>query len=324
MVVRLLFLLMLVGCKTSVPTYVEDPVRAPILTGMSRAETVICGRYAIGNNFCWTGNPHNLTLEVKTWFNGRVMIRSVACNLDKTFTYQNFQSVFVNLAEYIPEIKQSCIIDIIVTPEWFVNGRQYAIPGSFGRVIIGLQKSGVGLAKASGSVVNQEYFEGAIIKTVRAGNIAVGDGFSFLTNGSKTGKFRIDGCGRPPFIREYKTDTIFVAWSDLFPEFKQTNCVFYGRIVRKDMASDLSFAVILEVFADDVAMLSDPSVKVSNTQVSYVSLDPITWTTIDTDTFPGGSGVVEIQNKDFTLRQFTSKGRTIVVKVENGKVTWVK
>jgi hypothetical protein len=104
------------------------------------------------------------------------------------------------------------------------------------------------------------------------------------------------------------------------------HCVFYGRLNPWDRDYFRDFIVAVEVYGDEVVPLTQPLIEVDGSNLSFTSFEPISWTILNgNEVINSGTGEFKIDpNETNEIVQLTAQGRSKVVLIEAGEVSWSK
>lgn len=119
-----LFLVVLLLTSCSHTTIVRDLGPPAIQTNYKRVETEICGRRAVGENGCvlTTDQPQG-ELKILRVYKGAITILGQACNVDYRAQYEESddQWIRIPLGDLLPRISNDCILDIYQRVDFSVD-----------------------------------------------------------------------------------------------------------------------------------------------------------------------------------------------------------
>lgn len=321
---------------------VRDDAPAPIENGQGRLETIVCGHHAVGDNICWVDSGDSLAdidVSVLTVFSGSLTIKSVdsSCSIDKSVSYSNFEEVRFTLGDFTQNFHESCIVDLVMYPVFpGQNNSEVSVKGWSGRIVFAYKNSEVDLAYVKGTDNYSEYsddslfYDGVGLVSVRSGQINGSSTglFSVDVGDSYRGKVRLSGCSILPFVKEYSggsvVDLSIKEVLDGYPE-GPIHCVLYGRAVRMDRENDSIFMILVEAYSENIVFLDVPVVNIEEDVVEFYSNDPVSWTMIDDELINDGYGEAIVKDPYFYyVRQFTSAGRTRVMKFSKNRMIWIR
>jgi len=324
---NLLTVLALVGTVSCAHKVVFDPSPSPMEHGQGRVETVLCKHYAVGDNACWVSENEDPEIFVKTYFDGTLVLKSTRCGIDVRHTYKNHEPFQAKLSDLMSnKLSGFCFIDLLLTPK-FPDFEKSDIPieSMIGRLIL------VEKVNATAEIYGPGESSGGILLT----SLPQSEVFNLLNvvsinTYSSAGSILIAGCGLEPRQQFYEdgTDPYRIPMLAMFGGIDpiEDHCVFYGRVNPWDQVYFKDFIVAVEVYEDDIVPLSEPKIEIDGKYLEFTSFEPISWTILNSEqVINSGSGQFKIDpNERNEIVQLTAQGRSKIILIEAGEISWSK
>lgn len=292
---------------------VKDSSSPAIDSGLKRVETIICNNHAVGENGClFPDGVITGDLDIYAYFSGTLLLVSSNCNVDKKVSYNISESEWVkfNLKDLVGEkLSSDCVISILQTPNTEDQERlEFPLYPLKGTITLGRCPNGV----VCDSRFTQERF------SVRNDIMSIGaDGLN---------KILVQACGETVFSGEF-TGEINLSLSTIWPQNTShkgnSGCLFVVGVRGVDNDNRYKFYNKIWYYDDNVLTMSAPSVTVKNNNIRVIG-DKSTLYTITDGKYSRGN-TCKIKKKGVRyVRFYTSAGRTMVVKFNDGVVEWIK
>lgn len=305
-IISILLALLIFSCQTPV----QDSSSPAINSGLKRVETVICGNHSVGENGCVfpEGNISG-SLDIFAYFSGTVLLTSSNCMVDKKISYDMKQAEWISLdlkSLVGNKLSQDCVISILQTPIVPKQDQlEFPIYPLKGTVTLGECPANV-ICKGD---FTQKRF-GAYAPTMSIGS----PGYNQIV---------AQGCGETLLSGEF-TDEINLDLVQLWPKntpYKgNSGCLFIVGVKGHDK---YKFYNKIWLYDQQVLTMAEPLLELKNNKVNVTGDKSTLYTIIDGDYARGNTGKVDKKDVHY-IRFYTSAGRTMIVKINNGAIEWTK
>ena len=315
-ILSLLFVVSLAACASKL---IKDPAPASIDTGFQRVETMVCERHDIGENGCALkeGNLKNEELWIYGVLQGEITIIGANCGVNKVMNYtwnEKDPWVKLKLDELIgaDKIADDCVLSIYQKVN-FPGSDQTTFPirGMEGTVTLGTCPAGVDCSAVF--YVEQLKHHDHIPE--------------WLPITAKSGSYIVQGCGQvvvpvTKFNAPLKLD-LMKLWPGGYPTDPKKGCLFIMGVKGDDGTLQKIYHKTW-IYNDGNIKMAEPSVTFDGSKVSFVGDQYASLTIVGSKAVNAHSGSYNPNAIGDYLRFYTVQGRSIVVFVKDGKITWIK
>jgi hypothetical protein len=284
-ILAIVFSLLIFSCQTPV----QDNTPPVLDLGLKRVETIVCNNHQVGENGCiFPSGKVSGELKIYSYFSGNMVLVSQNCKIDKKFNYNSKQGEWVafNLTSLIGDtLTEDCVLSILQNVE----------------------------------VPRQEDLSFPIYPlkgTVTFGTCPVGVLCDF-----KFAQYRVDFDDLTMNIGADGENEILVrGCNETTPYRANQGCLFIAGVRGE---KKYKFYNKVWLYDSRVVAMSEPLVTTKNSKIT-VQGDKASLYSICNDEYVKGDTCKLKKNGVNYVRFYTSAGRTMVVKLNNGVVEWIK
>jgi hypothetical protein len=304
--IQIAILLIALGYLHGCGNIPQDQAKSSIDANYYRVETEVCGRYDIGLNGCALvdGVIGDNVLKVMAPLKGTIQLSSKCLQNDVVINYNKGNNIaweVISLKDIFGEkITKDCVITIYQALT-FPNQDKLTFPvrGIIGKVVLFSYPENVKYVYD-----NSQTKIGNSAPTVSLFGTEVG-----------AGKYKIAGCDQDltPVI-DFTSPISFNPDNFFTP---QKSCLYFYAV--RKLEERFKGAFDINYYANDYLELAYPSTLDGqfegdkNAAISFVDFGKV---------IVGNTG--KLTNGSHVLRFYTSQGRTLVAKMNNGEILWVK
>lgn len=296
------------SCGSKPP--IKDPNPPVIDVGHKRVETIICGNRNVGENGCvFAGGKISGTLKIYRVVEGQVVITGQGCNVDQSISYgkSTDEWLTIDLKSIIGgDITEDCVLSISQYPKFNgQDGAEFPVRGMQGTVLLGTCP-----ADTKCSYTAEQRRAGSSIPVWSPKLPAAGD-------------YLVQGCGATVVPQTSFTDGVKVdlkaLWPNGYPADGKVGCTFIMGVRGAD-GSKMKIYRKVWLYKRATILLPQPVIEGSSiTGDQYVSL-----TVVDGVSTLSNVATYEAKADGNMLRFYTTQGRSLVVKVKDGKIEWTQ
>lgn len=322
-----LFVLAFAGTFSCAHKVILDPSPSPMKNGQGRVETVLCKHYAVGDNACWVSEGEDPEIFIKTYFDGILFLKSSRCGIGVRHSYKNHEPFLARLSDLMPDkLSGFCFIDILLAPVFpDVEENDIPVESMTGRLVL-VEKTN----KTADVYGNGESDGGVLLLSMPETEVFNLLNVVSVNTYSDAGSIMIAGCGLEPRQQFYNRGLdpysipVIAMFGGIAP--MDEHCVFYGRVNPWDRDYFRDFIVAIEVYSDDLVPLAEPTIEIDGKNLIFTSFEPISWSILNgTEVINSGSGKFKIDpNETNELVQLTAQGRSKIILIESGEISWSK
>jgi len=305
-------LLMLFALSCQTVKLKPDPNPASIESDYLSVESSCNGNVAIGNNGCYVkiGSLGSIDLKIRTIQSGMVTIHSEMCGIEWFKPYIKSQDLKIPLSEIIKSAEKSCLLSVMVSPEYDDQEKSTVkVHGFKGEILL---KSLSGILPAKIFSLSGDW-DGIIpIQTRRSPHdrLEFNPGIAMDLSDSKIGFYNVIGCGKR-FMGSYpdakNTGTIF------YEIDYSKSCIYHGTVIPVDTKNDTVFSAMVNVFDADYNRLEQPLIYEKNDKQILDFDKEVTFVELNDKTYNQSQLTIEDYDPEqaYTVRAYTVKGRYI-------------
>lgn len=299
-----------VGCKGS--ELVNDSVPPSIASKYYNGEFYLDGELNSGIKVFEPeidSNPADHELSIYGAYEGDISITSRKCAIEKSVHYGQGELITFKFSDLLDKFTSNCFITIVVTPalpEW--DDSTVAVHGYMTGIYLRVKPEDFKyeLKTNFGKVLQLRDREGEPFTAL--------EGPLVIVNSTPGVKFAAFHCKNTvPLEMEVPEDGLVSM--DVDGLHNGAGCL----VQFKDKAGGFT-PFVISVFSNDFIPLSEPSIVINKKKLKVSGSQFVSLTDINGEMFLGNEAKVSYDNKKlYTVRQYTTKGRTVVCTVLGNK-----